>query len=712
MFLPQSFFFTDATNVDQSESQSFGPKSVDVFDLTSRFQSSGGMAYALCKGVVLIQPNAGGADRVNLVLRPFGQPITGFNIRYIVYRGLLKGDFFNGNNVLPADTAQSDFIKGINTAYDSFYETKNLDKPAFTADFIGYDVENQPSSMLVDRLFFKESLVSESHGVISESGGAFELPMVHGGNSLGRFADGECGIDVVLSYGDYYLEKPMDEFIFDLNYVRKAYVRLDVTGLSDEPGKKRIREQVCQFIDIAAFYGFHVEHGVVNVPVNGGVNRYKGQEIYQQVVGRFHSRNRLYLYIQSDRGRSYDFYGNYSLPAAELHNMKIGTDADGLSATAFGSYGWPVHIVDGSAGRGQDRFSIQLQLVSDGNPETMLYLQAGNLVNGTKNNFMDARALKVSIDGASEGTRAYTPSIILSAPHSQGGTNDGIASFYKLIYQGVTLDYVGTAADEDSQSVTAIYTRNFFDDVFESPHALPLIKSPEQNTGSLALQRLKLVSYIQDGQQKGIMAVQCIRVYDRILRDGDPQAGTDRVTYVSEQVDVLNNPLSYDANISVDSSGHPSMGSVPGMGGTFRLPPPFGYDVSEFSAFDQTVRGIRLTATDGTIPIKIIVGLTKAEHDSLISLIPTNMLNNPSLFLADHGPINAYISPEGIPYKMYRIAVTGEDGNNRPGLYFPATEIILYSIDDNFHLSPGYSQLMTADPQLFTNKPIFTRTIR
>ena len=82
----QSHFFIESGGFpQQQEAQGFGPKSETVFNLTSRFTlDAPKKAYSICKGVVLVQPQSGNNEKVNLILRPYKQPFPGLNIKYFV----------------------------------------------------------------------------------------------------------------------------------------------------------------------------------------------------------------------------------------------------------------------------------------------------------------------------------------------------------------------------------------------------------------------------------------------------------------------------------------------------------------------------------------------------------------------------------------------------------------------------------------------------
>src|SRR3990167_4610837 len=115
-FAAKSHFFSEVANVSQSVTQTFGPVSEDVFRLTSKFTATAGTkAFAICPGIVAIQPQTGSPTKVNLILRPYQQPIKGVNIRYFIYRGLNKSDFIDpSGNIIPITSGVSDFITKIN----------------------------------------------------------------------------------------------------------------------------------------------------------------------------------------------------------------------------------------------------------------------------------------------------------------------------------------------------------------------------------------------------------------------------------------------------------------------------------------------------------------------------------------------------------------------------------------------------------------------
>ncbi|WP_316768711.1 hypothetical protein [Pedobacter frigiditerrae] len=505
-FKPSSCFFTDPAAISQAQNLAFGPKSADVYDITARFTITEAKAYAICKGAVLVQPQSGNAGCVNLILRPYTQPIPGFNIKYFIYRGLKISDFFTGENVLPSSTETSDFINKINESFNSFYTSTGQTPPTFAAKFIGYD-PTKGDSLLLDDFFFKQSEYVDSAGEFEEDGDmAFELPLIAGGASLGNFAAGERGIDVVLSYGDYSLPQPNSEFLFNLAYARGANAQISLVGITDEFHKKLLREQIFQFLDIAAFYGFHTGNGVVNLKSGVETVKKAGEAIYNDLLQGFYTKNKLYLYIQSDRTRSYNFYGNYTI-GDTTNNLKIGTVENALTETMYGTNGWPLMIQDAIHNHSNAENSFFLQFTTDNNVNTMLYGQVANIVNAQHNNFCNADNL--ALPNNPDGTPVGLTKVIALANPAIGLNNAklNIASFNVLIYQGKIYDFkIGEELDENDEPVDVFAIPNFFDDVFDQLDATPLLKANNDSSYSvLASQRVKLINHYYNQTQYGTL---------------------------------------------------------------------------------------------------------------------------------------------------------------------------------------------------------------
>jgi hypothetical protein len=704
-FAPNSYFFTAPGAIAQAPTQAFGPVDDDVFRLTSKFtMGSASMAYAICTGIALVQPQAGSATKVNLILRPFQQPIVGLNIKYFIYRGLNKSDFFSGSNLLPGTGTPSDLVKKANTDFTDFYHHHYPGQtvPDFLASYIGFDPAGQADTLLIDELFFKQVPVTEAGGTVTEdAAGAFELPLVQIGSSLGNFAAGSCGMDVVISYGDYKLPQPNDEFVFDLAYARAAEKLIDLSAETNAFKKKQTKEQIFQFLDIAAYYGFHSNDlGWVKTKQGTADITKKGEQIYTDLLQNFHTKNSLYLYIQSDRTRSYNFYGNYNIGEGPNCLMYGQTEA-GMAARPYrDTLNWPLIVDKAPQSHTETTNKLYLQFVTDNNPNTVLYGQVARIENAESNNFCGPDNLRVPPD-ANGTPSTFTKTVILSTPAvSSGSDKVNIAGFNILIYQGEVYNYLASQVTNADGNTTDIFAElAFFDDIFGDLNSAPSLQSTNSSSfTSLCFSKINLINHYYNNTQYGISAVQTCIIND-VIDTGDVNSPTvNRVTFMTDSVDVLNNATAINNTVTADTkSSSSTMGTVTGNK-TYTLPNPFYYDLKLFTDGTQTITGIKLLSTDGTIPSKIILGLTKVENDLLKGLLTANNIINPRLVLIDlFEDSDDLISAENIIYQKYKAAIIGEDAEGELKLYQPTADVMVYSIDRKYHFTSGYSKYVKED---------------
>lgn len=692
-FNADSHFFSEVSSISQSAGQAFGPVSADVFRLTAKFTAqAGAKAFAICPGIVAIQPQTGNPGKINLILRPYQQPIKGVNIRYFIYRGLNRSDFIDsGGNIIPIASGVSDFIQKINTDFYDFHEDEPT-PPEFDAAFIGYRETIADLSAPMDQLFFSITQYEEQNGEqVEVPETAFELPKVEGGKSLGTFATGECGIDVVLQYGDFLLNEP-DRFAFDYNYARAAEAIIDLTSVSDPVIRNRRKEQLFQFVDIAAFYGFHcLPEGSVTT---AGNVKHDASAIYNQVLTPFATKNTYYLYIQADRERSYDFYNTYRIDPQQPENMLYGTSETTLAARPYGTNGWPLIIETTPQEHTETRNKICLQLVTDNNPNVVLYGQTACVDNALRNHFSTIEQLKQPVDEENEQPK-LTTTIILSNPAVEDGSvKKHIANFGILIYQGVVYSYIaGTGVNDQNETVNVYAQPNFFDDVFGNLGAVPLLKGTDTPGYQLTCcERIQLLNHLLSERPVGTTSVRTLIIKDQIRGDNESSQLFDRVIYLTETIDNSVNPLETDSveknrNTISDSFklGTSSM--------EFKLPESYDYQTVVFTDVTIPINGVELINTNDRFNEKVILGLAKAENDSLLSAVESSEYFNKRIFLLDFNPIySASISPEGVKYSKYRIGIVLESNDYNIKLVFPETEIIIYTLDNHYYFSALYAE--------------------
>lgn len=713
----QSHFFKESGDFTQNTAQSFGPVTSSEFNLTSRFTvASPQKAYSICKGVVLIQPQTNNPNKVNLILRPYKQPFPGLNIKYFVYRGLQKSDFFTSglDLIIETDSSSSDFINKINEDFNAFHSGRKaadgvteIPVPPFIAKYIGYDPTITDLTIPLAAFFFKESEFIAADNTFEENDD-FELPLIDIGKSLGSFASGDCGIDVVLNYGDYQHNFDNSEFAFNLAYARSAEAVITLNGNDLE--KKLQREQSTQFIDIAAFYGLFVPEGIVTTVVSGTKTKRKGSEIYNEVINKFATKNNWYVYIQSDRTRSYDFYGNYKINTTGAENLKTGLLPDPVSnivamtATAYGTLGWPVLINTQEQATSVTANNLYLQLTTDNNNNTALYGQIAEIANAQKDNFINADGLRLPPD--TEGNYSNLTSAIQLTTPAAAGKN--IATLNILLYEGkVNMHTIGTTLDENNELVILYGKANFFDDVFSLIDAKPLLKlSGDTSFSKMTSEKLNLINAFYDKKQQGISIVQTLTVNDVIETGIEEPATVARVTYITEAGDVMNNAVSATGSTTPDTKTSASASGAVTKSKTYQLPDPYYYSRTMFIDSSQTITGLELKTLDGSTPNKIILGLTKDENLKIQALI-TPGLKNPRLFLIDlFEDGNELISPENIKYQKYKVGFVAENDEGDNKLFKPEGDdtVLVYSLDRRYHFSKEYSEYM---PNADINIPFF-----
>ncbi|WP_417942159.1 hypothetical protein [Flavobacterium sp. RS13.1] len=724
----QSHFFIESGGFSQELSaQAFGPVSETEFRLTSKFTlDNPKKAFSICKGVVLVQPQetdpqTATVTKVNLILRPYKQPFPGLNVKYFVYRGLQLTDFFkegvNGPEILTDNpSVNSDFINKINIDFKAFHEGRKdaqgnvIDPlPSFIAKYIGYDESIDDLTIPLAAFFFKESEFVAADDTFDEKDD-FELPMIGMGMSLGNFAVGECGIDVVLNYGDYQHNFDNAEFDFNLAYARAKEAVITLSG--DDVKKKLLREQSTQFIDIAAFYGLFVPEGIVTTVASGTATKRKGTDIYNEVIDKFATKNNWYVYIQSDRTRSYDFYGNYKINETGTENLKTGlltapnSEEVPMTAATYGTQGWPVLINDQAQANTVTTNNLYLQFTTDNNNNSAFYGQIADVANAQKGNFINADGLRLPPDEQGNYSN-LTTTILLTTPAAAG---KNIATLNILLYQGkVNMYTAGQTLDENNELVILYGKANFFDNVFSLIHAKPLLKlGGDPSFSKMTSEKLNLINEFYDKKQQGISVAQTLTVNDIIETGVESPATVKRVTYITEAGDVMNNAVSATGSTSPDTKTSASASGAVTKSKTYELPDPYYYNLKLFTDSTQTITGLELKTLDGSTPNKIILGLTEEENNKIKRLItPTSGLKNPRLFLLDlFEDGNELISSENTKYQKYKVGFVAENADGKNELFKPEDDdtVFVYSLDRRYHFSKGYSEYM---PNIDINIPFF-----
>lgn len=414
-FEPKSYFFTESTIAAQSTAEgAYGPDYVSTntkFNITTQFELANKKAYAVTSGQVLIVPQSGEGNesKVNVFIKPLKHVDVGVPIKYYVYRGLKKDFFINSSNkILPKDSTNTPFITKVWTDLVNFNELKEP-LPEIPASLFGYSTTETDTNSL-DAKFFNTYNVAST-----DENKAYNLPIIEAGQYFGEFKDNKGGFEIVLNDGFYYQEKSDTGFQFDLNYAKAEKTVLDIADIANDPNisEKIYRENVQKFLDPAAFYGGHItekEKGEVKI-VDIGVKYSTKADIYNNIVSKFSNKNKCYIYLQGNTGRSFNF--DEALGADPL---KIGV-SESLTTSPYKTNEWPIIINEFEQTHTEDEneksksnndLSLQLKFKTDSKNVT-IYNTYGNCVNAKiEGNFLSSSTL---LDEANIITQNYTNTV-------------------------------------------------------------------------------------------------------------------------------------------------------------------------------------------------------------------------------------------------------------------------------------------------------------
>lgn len=335
---PYSYFFTDLSLFNQND-KAFGPEDASNFQITTKF---GGAlpAYAVTDGLLFFA-KCGNTDpnKINILLKPTKDVGLGFKIKYFVYRGIDKSDFFSkvGGVDVVNPSSPLPFVKAAWDSYVEFYGSSD----DFKASKLGLDVSGIPTQDILKMFFPKDS---------------YNLLYVNGGKQIGKFLAGAGGFEIVLDEGDFIQGNPDTGLTFDKGFAEAEECILKVNGPYSNYifggnttgiNAKIFRENVYKFIDPAAFYGLHSKEIYYNdgSVAETGVKTFNGSrfntnaEIYSNIISKFKNQDKIYFYIKNNLNRNIQFYN-------EDNVIKInGTTEKINDPTASNkSMGWPIII--------------------------------------------------------------------------------------------------------------------------------------------------------------------------------------------------------------------------------------------------------------------------------------------------------------------------------------------------------------------------------
>jgi len=310
--MASTYLFANASELPiQNTSNGFGQIDANQFRVTSFFTGSNIMAYGVLNGKVMIVQNGSQSDTVNLILKPTERPTWLPAIKFFIYRGLLKSDFFvgSGDSQL-ADAATSNFLTDI-------YKGQNQSKIVETFNLI----KTVSGSKTIEEIF-ENALYN------------FPLLSVKTSKSLGHFNGSGFGFEIIL-------DEPGTTTL--LSTVTTSQNIVDLTGLTGAAKFEKSYE-ILKYMDPAAYYASFGYKDKGSVGTNISEDTRKDDNVYD-IVQKFATKNQVLL----------DIRDQFGLPICTTNNtvnFKLSlsdSTASGSTPTAYLNLNsWPLYLVDNS----------------------------------------------------------------------------------------------------------------------------------------------------------------------------------------------------------------------------------------------------------------------------------------------------------------------------------------------------------------------------
>lgn len=692
---PRSHFFlqTNGVAITQSSSDSFGVVSDTEFKTTSKLTFNGDLkVYSICKGQILIQPNSSNSSLVNLILKPFNQPFRSMPIKYFIYRGLNYSDFFTSDTVpklIGDENTGSIFIKQLWAAFNSFYSNLNsgTPNPEFLASYLGMPSTSNPQSISskIDEWFYCLSQTTQDpiSGVINEPELlAFELPIISRGIELGT-ASNDIGLDIVLDNCCLSQTSSLEPFSLDLEFARSEEYILDTTNLIDVYQKRLLKEACTQFIDAAAFYGLHAsEKG--KIYYDNQSTPHSTPTSIKTLLSPFATDESLYLYINSNLGRSYNFYGNYEIGSPTFNNIKFDFASPISNETVFGTDGWPILKISVSNIQEPKLF---MQLVLENEYEgVVLYSNLGGLQTENSEYFMTQTELLPSTISQSfeYGNEIH---IKLNAIPS-GSAYSGISGLINLIYQGA--EYSPNILPSNLEP-DQIYNFNNFKELFASPTLISNLDS-SQKFNFICFQPTNIVKYGFSGvyaEQTECLVKKSI-IFEDIINPSNDNI-VRRVSFISQAENLskkLNSKNSLSSKARYDSivlDNQHYFNIAYGKENCIIKHYNIEDNSNLFKIFDLYVDG---NVENGFFTL----GITQNELDTLVALIPNNAFNV-RFFIANQDNTRIYDTIYDIPIQKFALGILYEDNLGDLQVLRPSQDILIYGNSIAYLTTIDYSNL-------------------
>ncbi len=697
-FEPKSYFFTESSISEQSDFiGSYGPIDSNTFRITTILALANKKAYAVTSGQVLVVPQDGSTDKVNVIIKPLKHVDVGVPIKYFIYRGIKKSDFINSNTYIidSGSTTKTPFMSKVWLDLINFNNPDVPPAATTPASVLGYSI-TEPSTNRIDSKFFNiyDDATTDENKI-------YNLPIIEAGQYFGDFKDDEAGFEIVLNDGFYYQEKSDTGYDLDLTFARAKEIILNVADIAANPNvSERIyRENVQNFLDPAAFYGAHItekEKGEVKV-VDTNTKYSTRADIYTNIVSKFYNKHKLYLYIQCNRGRSFNFDESYGTDP-----LKIGVSGS-VVPTTYQTNGWPIIIqeleqthasTETEAKKGVNTLSFQLKFKTV-NKNVCLYNSHGNCANeAIEGNFLNNKAL---IDDANIISQDYTNQV-----------NYKLLNTYNIGSNSLIVKNIASFIYINQNEKEVEYFNDFFGPIKLDPIA-KVVLPPSENRVQKVSQKKKKIKPLFDSQYTFESNYFSFGVIQPPLSPGTNPIDNRTRLYVLREIDSAENRTD-----KTEFSQYLSSTTDYALADTADNYFSFVFQnknnrVWKGSFTDQTtsenIKSLQLiNLIEETYSKKFTqIGITEIEFNKVI-------YNNVDNTVSGHLPADAtniyfHLDNSGIAqgtiYKKYKLGVKYDTAgvlfgiNTEVAYPSSANEVFIYTLDGHFFFSKAYADKCT-----------------
>ncbi|MFN8302435.1 MAG: S8 family serine peptidase [Saprospiraceae bacterium] len=444
------YFFTNPDLLaPQVVADAYGPKngnSTTEFRTTSRHKANTDpWAYAVCNGQVLVQqdPDPLRQHLVNVIIKPQDQgAIDFFNIKFFVYRGVLKNTLVNGSapdqvavqgtsqflDSLWLDVAANNDRRENADANDAIGPGSLDDRPSVKA--LGIHYVHAPANS--DQVLALDTQAVES--LFLNNDADFSRPPVKKGWTIGKFDKNGFGFDVIVEGQGF---EPT------LDMVRKNEYSVVYTPdpALTNPGaiyfyEQGLRSRILNFLDPCALYGTHFNYRVLtflytnNPQFNSNQkDTLVGNGLYDQLLVKFFNSDAVYLDIRNENGYPMDYYDSYG------NTLGLAFDVpDATTPHSYATYSWPLkilHKADFPTTVTGDRNIVKISLPKGVNTRPLLYMAFGQLNAKYPAQPKDKNKFVVPVF---QGTNLYSDDLIFACPNRSGFPNAAPSCWYIKLY--------------------------------------------------------------------------------------------------------------------------------------------------------------------------------------------------------------------------------------------------------------------------------------